>query len=112
MASMATLLEIPLRDCPDIFDLCGGDEKRIEREWWDITVRFLLEHDYYPALIDSRYGAPKGYCLAGGKSERGLWHSCVTLDGEIIHDPHPSRAGLETREDYIVLIPLIPGERA
>ncbi len=106
MASVASLLEISLEECPNIYDLCEGDEKRIERDWWKILTDFLHRHGYYPALIDARHGDPKGYALAGGKSNRGLWHSVVALDGEIVHDPHPSRVGLEFCEDYIVLIPI------
>ncbi len=37
------------------------------------------------------------------RAERGLLHSCVGLNGEIVHDPHPSRAGLLEITDYMTL---------
>ena len=34
------------------------------------------------------------YHILGGKSPRGFDHAVVARNGAIIHDPHPSRAGL------------------
>lgn len=38
---------------------------------------------------------------------RGVEHSCVALDGEIVHDPHPSRAGLLELRYFEVLVAVI-----
>jgi hypothetical protein len=53
--------------------------------------------------------APKGYAIASGKSPRGdFQHSVVALDGVIVHDPHPSRAGLDGPiVDWTVLVPVV-----
>ena len=50
---------------------------------------------------------PQGYAIASGPSPRGVDHSCVSLDGRIVHDPHPSRAGLVSIEYYAKLLPVI-----
>ena len=50
---------------------------------------------------------PKGYSIADGPSPRGIDHSCVALDGELVHDPHPSRGGLVEVKFYEVLVPVL-----
>ena len=50
---------------------------------------------------------PVGIALVGGESPRGLGHECVALNGEVIFDPHPSRAGLVSVTDYEVLIQIV-----
>lgn len=36
-------------------------------------------------------------------------HSVVARGTEIIHDPHPSRAGVLSHDDVVVLVPFDPG---
>ena len=38
------------------------------------------------------------YYLLIGNSDRGLNHAVVAYNGKIIHDPHPSRSGLITKD--------------
>lgn len=40
------------------------------------------------------------YHIVSGPSERGLLHATVGWRGEILHDPHPSGAGLIRAVDY------------
>lgn len=64
---------------------------------------------------------PWGLCIGVGGSPRGDWLHCVVMDArenerepEVIHDPHPSRAGLNPLrgiEEYIVLVVLDPAVR-
>lgn len=59
--------------------------------------------------LDCTYrDAPRGFAIASGKSPRldTVQHACVYLDGDLWHDPHPSRAGLESVESFEILIPL------
>jgi hypothetical protein len=48
---------------------------------------------------------PDTYTIASGPSPRGPWgHVCVAdSTGRIVHDPHPSRAGLLAVEELIVI---------
>jgi len=54
---------------------------------------------------------PTGYAIAGGPSPRGIedGHAVVVRNGELVHDPHPSRSGLSGPiEDYEFLIRIHP----
>ena len=52
--------------------------------------------------------AVPGYFLVCGESPRGVLHEVVYLDGKMIHDPHPSNAGITTVKDVFVLVPKDP----
>jgi hypothetical protein len=62
--------------------------------------------------------APAGLHILSGLSPRGggdpmkHLHSVIARGREIVHDPHPSRAGLADRRDAIVLVPLDPARAA
>ncbi len=47
---------------------------------------------------------PQGLSIASGLGPRGCDHSCVAYDGQIVHDPHESREGLDeiTRYDFVL----------
>lgn len=123
MACVASVLEVPLSDLPDLYDRKqGGDD-----DWWMIVRRTLarygweaiyLHPEYVSATNEDRSPAdlaPSGWALAGGPSPRegvvnddgeNAGHVVVAKDGELVHDPHPSGDGLggDVR-DWIVLIP-------
>lgn len=46
--------------------------------------------------------------VAGGPGPRGCDHAVLYRDGSMLHDPHPSRAGLLSVEDVTILIPIDP----
>lgn len=43
------------------------------------------------------------YYLISGKSIRGNYHICIYKNGEMIHDPHPAKEGLQTFEVFQTL---------
>ena len=47
-------------------------------------------------------GVPVGHAIMSGESPRypGKLHSVVAMNGETVHDPHPSRAGVLGGIDY------------
>lgn len=45
-----------------------------------------------------------------GQTERGTCHACAAVDGVMVHDPHPSRAGLLKVDSYGVFIVLDPSK--
>lgn len=53
---------------------------------WNVTRRGLLPRQENVPLPT--------FGLACGPSERGVSHAVVAVDGEIVWDPHPSRAGI------------------
>lgn len=87
-AAVASLLGIPLSDVPDFRE--NGAESW---EFWDAFEAFFESRGFRITLNPS--SAPcDGYYLASGPSARGCPHMVVMRDGELAHDPHPSRSGL------------------
>lgn len=43
------------------------------------------------------------YYFATGLSPRGISHMVIYKDGHMVHDPHPSRAGLVSVNEFITL---------
>lgn len=106
-ACVASVLDLPIADVPRF----TGDG------WWLRFVAWCAERDLMPIFIPVGHDvltpgrAPAGYSMVGGPCLRDgalspRLHECVALDGKIVHDPNPCRAGLLEIRDYIVLVPL------
>jgi hypothetical protein len=105
-ACVASILGLELDAVPFFMD--HGDEwLQAFREWlkprglWPLSV-----HCDDPSLLS-------GWVLVGGHNPRypddpDKLHSVVYYNGDLWHDPHPSREGLLSVSDYTVLIPLAP----
>jgi hypothetical protein len=89
-AVVASLLDLPLDDVPNFvqIDVDGG------RNWWDHLVGWLWDRGY--AIYGDLVRQPGEYYLASGPSprEQDIHHVVVYRDDELVHDPHPDRAGL------------------
>ena len=99
-ACLASILEIELSDIPQLHD-----EKDVQNG--HIYCKNLREFVGQFGLSYIDVGV-----IASGPSPRGTkdWHrhAVVWRNGKIIHDPHPSKAGLENIEMYGVFIELTP----
>lgn len=62
--------------------------------WWWALVGFLHVCGWDARYEEDADDPPKGWALADGISPRGHAHVVVAYDGEVVYDPHPSRAGL------------------
>jgi hypothetical protein len=102
-ACLASYFGCTLAELPDVGEIAkaGGD-------WWKAIADVCMSRgvriihawaSWFPA-------PPKGLHIAGGQSTRGLDHVVLVEDGRMVHDPHPSRAGLLEIEDYWLMIPL------
>ncbi|MCT6719805.1 hypothetical protein [Acidovorax sp. K2F] len=60
---------------------------------WDGFQSFIAKQGYTAVMLpgDQR---PESHYLASGKSARGTSHMVVMHDGKLLHDPHPTNAGL------------------
>lgn len=103
---IASILELPLEDVPHF---CDFDD------WFTVTNDWLRERGLsyieMPYPIDnwgSELVAGLGYHLIHGPAKRGFLHSCVGYAGKIVHDPHPSNAGLLRQDEIGLLVPLDP----
>jgi hypothetical protein len=82
-AAVASLLDLPTEAVPH-FALFG-------RNWWNALALWCDGNGY---LLNREQAEPSIPCLAFGMSPRDVYHAVVWADGECMHDPHPSRAGL------------------
>ena len=108
LACIASILECPLDDVPDIGAIhdSGGSWPRALNDW--LRPRGLA---YIEVKTGSYVGQmPRTYHIIGGVSPRGFadGHAVVGYAGQIVHDPHPSRAGLTSIEDYGFFVRLFP----
>jgi hypothetical protein len=64
--------------------------------WFDNTCNFLNEHGFniYDCEIEEVPHVKENYVLVVGKSPRGVSHVVIYQNGQLVHDPHPSRAGI------------------
>ena len=74
-----------------------------EEHWFDRATRVMREHGY--ELHYDTAEQPEGYAICSGMSPRGLSHATVWLDGVMVHDPHPSRGGIDAVRDWMWLTP-------
>lgn len=100
-ACLASILEIPLDEVPHVM---------IEDDYEGALSEFLRLFDLWSLKMDVAVCrgielAPVGYHVISGPSPRQvdgkeeMWHAVVGYNGEMVHDPHPSRTGL--REEVI-----------
>lgn len=99
-ATIAAVLGWPLKSVPH-FALLG------EVHWWDSAQAWLDAQGYWIDYKADTYvregGTLMPRCWLSGKSPRGFSHAVVgnSANGQMLHDPHPSRAGL-VAVDYTV----------
>ena len=102
-ACLATLLRLDINEVPGFFSDDEGTWREkmgawlVARGWGHLCITGAPPKMLGPALS-----------IVSGKSPRGDWlHATVWRGCELLHDPHPSRAGLVGEPvDTIVLVPL------
>ena len=103
-ACIASLLELPAEEVPHFFKT-GNDN-----DFDDKLDQYLRWQGY--SLLDityfefGRYQGIRGetdiHHIISGYTERGTYHATVGHRGKVVHDPHPSKAGLSSdKEDWI-----------
>lgn len=119
-ACVASILEVPIEELSDLEDAYRsaaiGWENGGEFQWSLILAEthalgftvgwIMMDNPNLPRL------PPHGYSIANGPAVGGMPHSCVALDGEVVHDPHRERNGLLAIESYDVLIPVVVEEES
>lgn len=102
-ACIASLLELPLADVPNF---CADSSN-----WLEHADKWLREEHEYTLLgfrprgEGAFYCIPAMYHIMAGKSPRGVDHAVVAFQGKMVHDPHPTRAGLMAVDEYEYLVP-------
>jgi hypothetical protein len=97
-AALAGVLGVSLAGVPH-FTLLGV------HHWMRACLAWLdIEHGLTVAtFVDESLGKPRRLHIINGKSPRGVDHAVIgdTITGEMVHDPHPSRAGLVSIENRL-----------
>ena len=85
-ACFASLLEIDISEVPEFVDKDG---------WYEEVLEWLHTQGHHMFCWDSDKNL-EGFHIAVGDSPRGDFQHCVIYDNDkMVHDPHPSRAGLK-----------------
>lgn len=115
-ACIASVLHLSVADVPCFWS--SNDDENGGDEWWGRMEQWLLSRGWYPfpLAIDNPLDpeqTPNGYYIITGRAKNDTtMHSVVACGTVIVHDPdpQPTRNGLDTREWFMLLIPLDPGE--
>jgi hypothetical protein len=108
-ACVASYLGLDLEDVPHFVehdpDVTVDGSTPITTWWW-LLVGFMAAHGLWPVDLDDVDQAEPGEIVfVGGRSERGVLHQVLYRDGELWHDPHPSRAGVQTVTEVLAWRP-------
>lgn len=103
---MGSVLELPIDEVPEqVFPYLP-----VINDW--LQRRFNLQFYKIPYQVFLKKFELKGagWCFLSGKTIRSatngnLTHMCVGKNGKLVHDPHPSRAGLTKIQFLGVLAP-------
>jgi len=98
-ACVASLLDLPIADVPHF--VAKGEN------WSVALVEWLAARGLEPLCFDTRialFGREHEPCIASGDGPRGAKHSVVWCDGEVAHDPHPSRGGLAGEPEWFMYL--------
>jgi hypothetical protein len=103
-ACIAMLLGLSLNEVPnfnDHADFSGAMQDFLRRRGYTILT--------FPISAVELRAFQKGFAIVGGMSPRGHNHAVLYKDGELWHDPHPERGGVEVGA-MDVIYPLRPYE--
>lgn len=89
-ACLASLLDLPLWMVPPFDDMFGRTDWNSRVDEWLLRM-FQLRR----VRTDGESASPlPEFYIASGLSARGVRHSVIYSAGELVHDPHPSGAGI------------------
>ena len=99
-ASLASVLEVPLDDVPDL----------AERDDWYEAMNAWLRETYGIEMVCVPVGGwiPPGIHLTGGDGGRWIEHIVVGKDGMKIHDPYPKSEGLSEEKQHWLFVVVNP----
>jgi len=96
--AIASVLELPMEAVPHFVQF--HEDGIID--WWKFTVDWAWYRGYQMFVFDRHLYTNEEY-LVTGKSPRGDFHHVVVYrNGKMVHDPHPSGAGVLTEESMTV----------
>jgi len=104
-ACVASILHLPIDDVPYFMS-----ENPNGKEWIERFSSWLKTKGLYPLILTAHANVP-GIHIMHGRSPRGPGrHAVVGIGDTVIHDPHPSKAGIWNIMERTVLVPYEPHE--
>lgn len=88
--AVAYMLDLPVEETPDF-----EREHSPQRTAWEIMDDVFAAHGCTVEMLPPTVEITGDY-LASGTTERGTSHMVVMRGGKLLHDPHPSNAGLQS----------------
>lgn len=102
-AAVASFLHVDLEEVPHFAEYAPDDKDA----WWHFLLGFMAGHGYWCYDLPSVHEAEPGeWLFVMGPSPRGVMHQVIYRDGELFHDPHPSRAGVTEVKEVLVWRPV------
>lgn len=105
-ACVASLLDLPPLAVPHFFE-GGCDNAEFDRRVADfLELHGLIEFQLPADAAQHAHYTRNCHHLIYGYTERGTYHAVVGLNGQVVHDPHPSKAGIieDDRVQYAFLV--------
>lgn len=97
-ACLASIFEVGITDIPEFEEMPASD-------WFQELVDWLRSKGRKFHEIQAQEQTPKGIYIGVGQSPRNPknTHAVVVKDGVMIHDPHPSGAGVKQMFSWWIL---------
>lgn len=102
---IASILELPPDDVPHFSEQAkdSADERRLLREWLAPRGLAYFEIEWKMEFLENWKSEFAFHHVLSGVTVRGTRHACVGFAGEVVHDPHPSKAGLLPDDGKLLL---------
>lgn len=104
-ACLATVLELPIEQVPNFFEVAGPQPEK----WWAAVRDWLRPRGWGVLTVGVANGLAEelpGILIISGKTARHTDHSTVWKDGVMVHDPYPGGEGLTDVQCVDLLYPL------
>ena len=119
-AVVASLIEVPLNTVPNFVQNNVDHEGDPTWDWWNCMLDFVKESGFemrylrienddrstFPPPSEGEFYAVSGISPRNSK----IYHIVIYQDGKMVHDPHPSQAGLVEITDLYHWTIIKPGE--
>jgi len=106
---IASILELPAAAVPHFYDgeaftdESGAIGKRRLLEFLKPLGYFFFELEFEEEWLPKWNDYLACHYTISGRSPRGFRHTCVAYGGRMVHDPHPSRAGIISEDGKYLL---------
>lgn len=108
-AAIASLMELPITEVPNVETLFDVENV----SWYDVMDAWIKDKGYQLTdndafmrayhdkenecdIYDAKYCHNK-YYIVTAMSPRGIMHCCIYQNGKMVHDPHPTREGIDEK---------------